>query len=189
MRKPFLATLYVFVVAAALMGCGQGKDTGDKGYIAGDGIVTVLPVAEREPPGRVAGRTLEGEPLSLDVYAGQTVVINVWGSWCAPCRSEARDLVEAAAELKGEGVAFLGINTRDPSPENGIAFAEQYDVSYPSLYDEAGRTLLAFNGTLPPSAIPSTLVIDEQGRVAASIIGETTKSTLTGVVREVLQGS
>ena len=189
MLKMLLGTVSVLAALVALAGCGGGKDTGDKGYIAGNGIVTVLPESDRKPPDPVAGKTLEGKPLSLEDYAGKTLVVNVWGSWCAPCRSEASDLVEAATELKVDGVEFLGINTRDPSPSNGIAFARQYKVPYPSLYDEAGRTLLAFNGTLPPSAIPSTLVIDVEGRVAASIIGETTKATLIGVVRDVLKGS
>jgi len=187
--KALLGTIAVLGALSGLVGCGQGEETGDKGYVAGNGIVTVLPEAEREPPGPVKGRTLEGRPLSLENYAGKTVVINVWGSWCAPCRAEASDLVEAAADLKDDGVAFMGINTRDPAPANGIAFARRYNVTYPSLYDEAGRTLLAFNKTVPPSAIPSTLVIDNRGRVAASIIGETTKATLIGVVREVLEAT
>lgn len=178
-------TLILLVVA----GCGERESTGDQGYIAGNGIVNVLGEAERERPGPVQGETLEGKPLSLDDYARKTVVINVWGSWCAPCRSEAPDLVEAAADLKDEGVEFFGINTRDSAPAMGIAFSRRYKVPYPSLFDESGRTLLAFQGTLSPSAIPSTLVIDAEGRVAASIIGETTKATLTGVVREVLEGS
>jgi thiol-disulfide isomerase/thioredoxin len=181
-------------VAGLLTGCSADADSdaaanAEAGFVAGNGVVTVLPLPERAKPGPVAGETLDGEEISLADYAGKTVVINVWGSWCAPCRAEADDLVEAAKELADDNVAFLGINTRDPDKTSAQAFARQYKVRYPSIYDQAGRTLLAFHGTLSPNAIPSTLVIDEEGRVAASILGETTKSTLIGVVEEVQAAS
>ncbi len=173
-------------MGAVTSGCGGGASTGDKGYVDGEGFVTRLAVKERKEPGEVSGITLEGDDLSLDEYAGKVVVLNVWGSWCTECRQEARDLAAAARELEADGVAFVGVNTKDSSPQQGLAFERRYDVPYPSLFDPSGRTLLAFHGTLIPSAIPSTVVLDENGLVAASIQGEIpSRQTLVDLVRDV----
>jgi len=183
---PLRVLLAVLLVATVASGCDDSAGTGDKGYVDGDGLVTRLVVEDRKTPGAVSGTTLDGDDLSLDEYAGQVVVLNVWGSWCPPCRKEARTLAAAARELEGEGVAFVGVNTKDSSPAQGLAFERRYDVPYPSFFDPAGRTLLAFRGTLNPSAIPSTVVLDEQGRVAASILGEVpSRRTLVDLVRDV----
>lgn len=184
------AVVTATALTAALLtaGCGGDADarqTGSNGFVSGEGIVTVLPPAEREEVGEVSGETLEGEPLTLEEYgAGKTVVVNVWGSWCAPCRAEADDLVAAEKRLRGRDVVFLGIDVRDPSPQAAQAFAREFKVGYPSLYDPSGRLLLAFHGNLPSNSVPTTLVIDDEGRAAASILGETTTSTLIGVVEE-----
>lgn len=177
------ALLTVSVVA----GCGDNLGgTGDKGFVAGSGVVTQLEPSDRSKPDDVAGETLDGDQVSLSQYLGKVVVINVWGSWCPPCRSEADDLIVAAEELQPKGVVFLGINTRDLSRENALAFQRQKDVPYASIFDPGGKNLLAFRGTLTPASIPSTVVIDAQGRVAASILGEITSArTLIGVVEDV----
>ena len=95
-------------------------------------------------------------------------------------------LAQAARTLEPEGVAFLGINTRDSSTDQGLAFQKKYDVPYPSIYDPSGQTLLAFRRTLNPNSIPTTLIIDANGKVAASILGEVpSKTTLVDLVREV----
>ncbi|ROR91826.1 TlpA disulfide reductase family protein [Nocardioides aurantiacus] len=170
----------------ALSACAEAPTTGDKGYVDGRGIITRLPVAERTTPGAVEGQTLEGKQLALDDYKGRVIVLNVWGSWCPPCRKEAPILRDAARELGKQDVAFIGINTRDASQDQGLAFQRRYDVPYPSLFDPSGRTLLAFAGTLNPSAIPSTVVLDEKGRVAASILGEVpSRRTLVDLVEDV----
>jgi thiol-disulfide isomerase/thioredoxin len=180
------------IVAVLLSGTVLGAcsndigSSGDTGFVSGEGVITRLPVADRDRPGEVAGETLEGEAISLDDYDGKTVVLNVWGSWCAPCRSEAPELVAASEELADDGVEFVGINSRDLDKAAAQAFQRRYEVPYPSIYDQQGRTLLAFRGTLSPNAIPSTVVIDDQGRVAASVIGEVTKSTLVGLVEDVM---
>ncbi|HNN49209.1 MAG TPA: TlpA disulfide reductase family protein, partial [Marmoricola sp.] len=148
--------------------------------------ITRLATDQRVAPGPVKGTTLEGESVSLDSFKGQVVVLNVWGSWCPPCRKEAPLLTEAARELAKEDVVFLGINTRDSSTDQGLAFQKKYDVPYPSIYDPSGQNLLSFRRTLNPNSIPSTLIIDAEGRVAASILGEIpSKATLTELVREV----
>lgn len=182
------AVVAVLLTGTVLSACSNDEvgSSGDAGFVAGKGVITRLAVDDRKQPGEVAGESLEGEPLSLDDYEGKTVVVNIWGSWCAPCRSEAPDLVEASEELADDGVEFLGINSRDLDRAAAQAFQRRFEVPYPSIYDQKGQTLLAFRGTLSPNAIPSTVVIDERGRVAASIIGETTKSTLVGLVEDVM---
>ena len=125
------------------------------------------------------------EPLALADYRGQVVVVNVWGSWCAPCRSEAPMLADAARDLAKQDVAFVGIDSRDPSRSAAQAFVRRFDVPYPSIYDQQGSTLLAFRGTLTPNAIPSTVILDREGRVAASVLGEITRTTLYDLVEEV----
>jgi thiol-disulfide isomerase/thioredoxin len=145
-------------------------------------VITSLPVAERKQPGPVSGTTIDGAPLALSDYAGKVVVVNVWGSWCAPCRAEAPMLAHAARDLSGKDVAFLGIDSRDPSESAARAFVRRFDVPYPSIYDQKGSTLLAFRGTLAPNSIPSTVVIDRQGRVAASVLGQISRTTLYDLV-------
>jgi thiol-disulfide isomerase/thioredoxin len=183
-RRPLLAALAAVALVAG--GCGSVGSTGDKGYVDGKGVITLLAAADRKTPGDVSGETLEGKPLSLSSYAGKVVVVNVWGSWCPPCRAEADELAAASKELSSKGVVFVGIDTREASRDNGLSFQRRYAVPYSSIYDPGGRTMLAFRGTLTPNAIPSTVVIDAEGRVAASIVGEvTSRTTLVDLVEDV----
>ncbi len=187
-RRRTSRALAALVLLASVSSCTSDiGSSGEKGFVSGNGLITTLPVAERSKPGDVSGTTIDGEPLSLDDYAGQVVVVNVWGSWCAPCRAEAPMLAEAARDLADQDVAFLGIDSRDPSESAARAFVRRFGIPYPSIYDQQGRTLLAFRGTLTPNAIPSTVVIDRQGRVAASVLGEITRTTLYDLVEEVAQ--
>lgn len=118
---------------------------------------------------------------ALSDLDGKVVVINVWGSWCAPCRAETPDLVRAAEETASQGVAFLGINTRD-NPAAARAFVRSFKVPYPSVEDAEGQLLLNFRGTIPTSVVPTTVVIDRQGKVAARVIGPVSYSTLRGIL-------
>ncbi len=176
------------VVLGALAGCaGSAFSAGDQGFVSGDGRVTVLDEDERtEPRGEVAGQTVDGEPVALADHRGQVVVMPVWGSWCAPCREEAPMLAEAARDLADDAVVFLGIDSRDPNPVQVRRFEERFDIPYDSIYDPDGETLLAFHGTLPPMTIPSFVVIDAEGRVAARALDSISRSTLYGVVEDVL---
>jgi thiol-disulfide isomerase/thioredoxin len=188
---PLLAALTVGAVAAAgaVTGCSSDVgSSGDQGYVAGKGIITSLAVADRRRPGPVSGTTLDGKRVSLADYAGKVVVLNVWGSWCSPCRAEAPMLAAAARDLRSRDVVFLGIDSRDPSRAAARAFLRRFDVPYPSLYDQRGSTLLAFRGTLTPNSVPSTVVIDTRGRVAASVLGEVTRTTLYDLVDDVSGG-
>lgn len=185
LRRLAASTCALLVLGGAA-GCGDDVgSSGDQGFVSGNGVITALPVADRSAPGEVSGRTIDGEPLSLADFEGQVVVVNVWGSWCAPCRAEAPMLAEAARDLADQDVAFLGIDSRDPSESAARAFVRRFDIPYPSIYDQQGSTLLAFRGTLSPNAIPSTVIIDRQGRVAASVLGEVTRTTLYDLVEEV----
>ena len=178
--------LLAALLAGVLSACGGAPATGAKGYVSGEGVINQVPVAHRREPGTVAGVTLDGKHLSLRALRGKVVVVNVWGSWCPPCRAEADNLVSAARQLTPKGVAFVGIDSRDPSTAQARAFVRTYRVPYPSIYDPSGRNLLAFHGTLGPTSIPSTVVIDRRGRVAASILGEVTSTaTLVEIAEQV----
>ena len=180
------------VVAVLLWGfltaCGgPGFSAGQQGFVSGDGTVTVLDESDRRPPdGEVAGRTVDGTPVSLGDHRGKVVVMPVWGSWCAPCRAEAPMLAAAARDLSDDGVVFLGIDSRDPSTANVKRFLQRFRIPYDSIHDPDGATLLAFHGTLPPMTIPSFVFIDRQGRIAARALDQIDRSTLYGVVEDLL---
>ncbi|MBC9732972.1 TlpA family protein disulfide reductase [Nocardioides marmotae] len=175
------------VLALATLGaCTSVEGTGDKGYVTGDGEVRVLDPAQREEPVDLTGTDLAGQDVDLADLRGKPVVLPVWGSWCVPCRAEAPDVVAAAEELEGTA-SFVGINIRDT--EGGAqAFQREFGVPYPSIVDD-GLALLAFTGTLTPYTVPAFVVLDEQGRVGASILGELPSTqTLVDLVDEVTGG-
>jgi thiol-disulfide isomerase/thioredoxin len=157
--------------------------------VSGQGIITSVAEADRKVPGPVAGTTLDGEKVALSDYRGKVVVVNVWGSWCGECAGEAPMLTQAAQDLKSKDVEFLGIDSRDSSKQNAQAFVRRFDTPYPSIYDQGGRTLLAFRGTLTPNSVPSTIIIDPQGRVAGSVLGSITRTTLDDLVDDALGAS
>lgn len=186
-----LALAAAFTAGTTLSACSddaEGSPSAEPqiGYVRGNGTITTIAKGERSPAPELSGTTLSGEDRSLSDFAGRAVVINVWGSWCPPCRKEAPELAAAARELADKEVEFLGISTRDNDKSTALAFERRFEVPYASIYDPAGELLLGFRETLPPNAIPSTLVIDRDGMVAARVIGETTKSTIVGLVEDVL---
>jgi thiol-disulfide isomerase/thioredoxin len=188
-RWPTLLLLTALAVGG-LAGCSSDVGgSGDQGYVSGNGVITTLDAAHRKAPGPVSGTTLEGKRISLSDYAGKVVVVNVWGSWCAPCRAEAPMLADASRDLASRKIVFLGIDSRDPSTAAARAFVRRFEVPYPSIYDQRGRTLLSFRGTLTPNSVPSTVVVDRQGRVAASVLGEITRTTLYNLVEDVSTGA
>ena len=185
------AVLLAVALPSALVLAGCSNDvgsSGNQGYVAGKGIITSVKAAHRKQPGAVAGRTLDGRQVSLSDFRGKVVVVNVWGSWCGPCRAEAPMLARASRDLAEKGVVFLGIDSRDPSKDAAKAFVRRFDVPYPSLYDQQGSTLLAFRGTLTPNSVPSTVVVDPQGRVSGSVLGSLTRTTLDDLVDDASSG-
>jgi thiol-disulfide isomerase/thioredoxin len=186
-RPPVLVASALAALALA-GGCSASPST-EGGYVSGDGSVSMVAAADRRAPsGEVAGETIDGREVSLADLRGQVVVMPVWGSWCGPCRKEAPMLASVAERLRPEGVAFLGLNVRDLDQAQARAFVRNAGIGYPSLYDPSGETMLAFHDTLPPQAIPSFLFLDEDGRIAARVLGEISRSTLLGVVDEVREG-
>ncbi|MGQ0843687.1 MAG: TlpA disulfide reductase family protein [Sporichthyaceae bacterium] len=173
--------------AVVLGGCGAGGPGADSGtsFVVGDGAVTRTAAAGRGAPISLAGPKLGGGTIDLAEYRGKVVLLNVWGSWCAPCRKEAPALEAAWQELRDKSVQFVGINTRDDATGAAEAFERRFGITYPSLRDPDGSLQLAFRD-LPPKAIPSTLILDRQGRVAARVLGDTTRATFVGLVSDVL---
>jgi len=168
--------------ASSSAGAGQPAD---QQFVSGPGTVTRLPPAERSAAPKLVGTLLVGRRFDLADHRGRVIVLNVWGSWCPPCRAEAPSLQRVWSETRAAGVQFVGIDTRDTTAA-ALAFERRFKITYPSLVDDDGRLLLAFRKTLPPNAIPSTILLDREGRVAARIVGATTYEKLRGLVDELL---
>jgi thiol-disulfide isomerase/thioredoxin len=184
MRRTALLVAGLLLVA----GCSSGQQAaenrqGQSGFVSGTGNVSMFDPADRKPAPELTGTTLDGKTWTLSDHKDKVVVLNVWGSWCPPCRKEAPDLVAAAKEL-GPSVQFIGLNTRDLDPAPAKKFVQEFGVPYPSIYDKDGKALLRFKGQISPKAIPTTLVIDQDGKVAGRVIGEVTKQTLLGMVAD-----
>ncbi len=187
------AALALVAVGVVLAGCAQDSSAGarvpgdvaEQGYVSGDGSTTIVAEADRAAAPDLSGPTLSGGTFALSDHVGEVVVLNVWASWCAPCRAEAEDLQSVASELSDRGVQFVGLNTRD-SQAAAEAFVARFGITYPNVVDTDGSRQLLFHDSLPPAAIPSTLVIDARGRVAGRAIGEVDRSRLLGLVEPVL---
>ncbi len=180
------------VLLLGLAGCAQEVGAGERvngdaaaqGYVSGDGSTTIVAEADRVAAPALTGPTLEGGTFDLAEHRGKVVVLNVWASWCAPCRAEADELAAVAEEKADDGEVFVGLNTRD-SAAPAAAFVERFGIPYPNVVDSDGTKQLLFSDTLPPQAIPSTLVIDREGRVAARAIGEVDRSRLLGLIEPI----
>lgn len=155
------------------------------GYVSGDGSITVVDPDAREPLSDITGQTLDGEQLSTADFDGQVLVLNVWASWCAPCRAEAPALQAVSEQLADDDVQFIGLNIRDQLT-SAQQFEGEHGITYPSLFDPDSSTLLQMPPALYPASIPTTYVVDAQGRVAVRILDTTTASTLTDLVEDVL---
>lgn len=166
----------------------QAKSGSRKGYISGDGSVEKVAIEQRQRPVSLSGTTVDGKRLSLADYRSSVVVVNVWGSWCGPCEAEAPELKKAWSSLSGPGkpVQFLGIDFRE-DPERGLSAMKRHGLGYPSLSDESGVLILSLQGKAP--TVPTTLVLDRTGRIAARVSGPVTASTLTGLVEDTLAES
>lgn len=194
-RRSRRAVLYAaagVAVSVAVAGCAGESVTRpgidpSGGPLADGSSLTLVPLADRRPAPIAEGPRLGGGTISTADYPGKVVVLNVWGSWCAPCRKEAPDL-EAAWQQTRRKAQFIGINTRDPTQAPALAFVRAFEITYPHLYDPDAAVLTRFSGDLPLSAIPSTLIIDRDGLVAVRIIGTITERTLIDVIDDVAAG-
>jgi thiol-disulfide isomerase/thioredoxin len=183
-----LAALALSVPLLAACSSSSAGTSGGSNFVSGDGTITLVAPGKRAQPVDLRGTTLEGAPFDLTALRGTVVVLNVWGSWCAPCRKEAPDLQAASVALKAKNVHFVGINTADKDPAQALAFQQSFGVTYPSITDDGGQALLSLRGAVPPNGIPTTLVVDAQGRIAARISSATTTATLVDLVDDVIAG-
>jgi thiol-disulfide isomerase/thioredoxin len=173
-------------LALALAACSSSSSSsgsGNTNFVNGSGAITTVKAADRKPAPELSGQTVSGGTASLAQYKGKVVVINIWGSWCAPCRAEAPNLAAVARADASKGVQFLGINTRDLTKANAQQFDEHYKMPYPSLYDPYGKLILRFpKGSLNPQSLPATIVVDRQGRVAGRALTALTEDQLRKLV-------
>jgi thiol-disulfide isomerase/thioredoxin len=178
------------VLLLALTGCSTGDDAVAQGgtfeFVAPGGQTDIFydPPADRGTPGPITGPDLmdPDKTLSLDDFAGDVVVINVWGQWCAPCRTEITELQQVYDATKRSGVAFLGIDVRDNNRDAPADFIKDRNITFPSIYDPSMRTMIAFGGKYPTTVIPSTIVLDREHRVAAVFLRELLAEDLQPVV-------
>jgi len=179
---PVIVVLAVVAIGAwALVRSTSDSQTG--GF--GNGIIEQLPPGERTELPRITARLLDGEEFDSRDVAGKVVVYNVWGSWCGPCRKEAPALRRVWEETRRQGVRFVGIDVKD-NDTSAIAFEREFGITYPSIRTgDSASALLAFGSALA-SAVPSTVVVDRQGRAAARVVGPTTYATLNALVGDVL---
>ena len=194
LRHTAVRIALALVATLILASCGragteeQTQNAGQVGYPTVPRNLTRIPPDERQELPIVSGPTLDSnQTISTRDYRGKVVVINVWGSWCPPCRNEAPDLQAASVETKNVA-QFVGITSKDYDPAPAEAFVRNFKITYPSIYDPTGKVLLAFAGELPPSAIPSTMIIDREGRLAVRVLSEVSKITLVDMINDVANG-
>jgi peroxiredoxin len=194
-QRAVAIALVIFIIgsiALSLVGCtsdplaDQFRSGDSKNYIAGDGTVTEFDSVQRPTFLPFTGETESGQMLDSNALEGQVVVMNWWYSACAPCRAEAPDLQALYEEFQDQGVQFVGVNVRDTA-ETALAFDRKFDISFPSIIDaQSGAVSLAFQGVVSPQAVPTTLVIDKQGKVASRILGRIDPSILKTLIETVV---
>ncbi len=181
------------VVAAVAMGaaaCSGGATAQDtavgtgSSFVAGSYSTTVFKPGARPAAPQVTGTMLSGARFDLAADRGAVVVLNFWGSWCTPCREEAPSLGQLARHFSGTDIRFVGIDIRDDAA-GAAAFMRTFRISYPSVNDPNDAIALDFNGTVPPAGIPTTLVIDRSGRIAARIVGPASYDGLRTLIAQV----
>ena len=183
MRRALLALAAVALVS----GCATGSDQvdvnngGEFRFVAATPSGEVIPAGERAVAPGFAGTLLDGGDFASDELSGDVAVLNFWGSWCAPCRVETPEFQEVYADVRDDGVQFLGLNVKEPSEQFAQAFVDRFGIEFPSLYDPRGEVALAFRD-YPANAIPSTIVLDAQGRVAAVYTGAVAQEDLRAVL-------
>lgn len=191
-RRRLLAGLTGVAAVPLLAACSaddplaqQAGNADGKNYIAGDGSVLEIAPGERGEPVQFASTLFSGEEITAQQMQGEPAVLNFWYAACAPCRVEAPDLQSLHEEFEPDGVQFLGVNVRD-TVATAEAFERNFGITYPSVEDLNGQVLLAMTDYVPPQAVPTTIVLDRQGRVSARILGIAERSTLRSLITTVL---
>lgn len=166
-------------------GGGGGDDGSNTGYVAGDGVTKEIDPDDRTDPVEFSGKTYDDKEFSSADARGHILVANVWYASCAPCRKEAPELKKIAEDYADKDVEFVGINVRDQAGP-AQAFEKNYELPYPSLPDLDAKIMYDLRGQVSPNAVPSTLVLDDEGRVAARISGAADPSILRSMLDRVL---
>jgi len=185
--------LVVAAVAAALVvtlgACSNSSatDATAGGYVSGDGSITFVPPSERVAAPVLEGTDLDGAPLTSGQFSDQVLVVNIWGSWCPPCRKETPDLISLAEEFSSQGVQFLGVAIRENATASR-AFAENFGMNYPSFSDSGGVMLIGFSESLPTVAVPTTYILDARGRVAVRYMDQVDPDMLRDLITDVKEG-
>ena len=179
-RKLALVLFSLFVSACATPNASI-QNSGDAGFISGDGTATFLQVEQRNSAPELTALDFEGKAIDLKEFKNKVIVLNVWGSWCGPCRKEASELQALYLKNKESGVEFIGINIRD-SKVSAEKFITNFGITYPNIFDRDGVKLLGFKDTLPANAIPSTVLIDKNGKVAARQLGPIDRALVQGFI-------
>lgn len=185
-RRSVLTSVSTALGVGLLAACSE--DTSGRyntGFVAGEGVTTEIPPDQRSEAIDFTAQAYSGEEITLSAWRGAPVVLNVWYASCAPCRKEAPDLKALAEEYAPQGVRFVGINVRDTTAA-AQAFEKKFEIPYPSIPDLNAEVMYELRGQVTPNAVPSTLVFDEQGRVAARISGLAEKSILSAMIDRVL---
>lgn len=176
------------VLAACAGGTSSSASEANAGYVSGDGVVVEIPPEGRAAPLEIRGTTYGGEEFDSVALRGAPLVVNVWYAACPPCRVEAPALKAVHAEYGPRGVAFVGVNTRDKAGP-AAAFEQTFGITYPSVPDPEALVMASMDGAVSPNAVPTTLILDADGRVAARITGAADQSTLESLVETVLAES
>lgn len=156
----------------------QYREGSGKNYIAGDGTISEFDASQRGEVIEFSGETVDGDVFDSADTLGDVTVVNFWYAGCAPCRVEAPILEEVSQSFEGEGVTFVGVNVRDQAG-TAASFEETYGVTYPSILDVVdGSVQLAFAGPVPAAAVPTTIVLDQEGRVAARVLGQLSEASI-----------
>lgn len=179
-----IAAAIVIAVVLWLTACSVPDAATSPGYVSGDGAVTEWAAGERPGPLDLTGATFEGDEIALADYEGEVVIITTWYANCPPCRAEAPDLIELDAL---DGVNVLGVNVRDDAA-TAQAFERNFGTTYPSLDGTDGTAVAAMQGLVAVRAVPTALIIDPEGKVAARAVGRIEPSTLLALVRTAGEG-
>ncbi len=143
-------------------------------------------LAVGEPLPRTELPALEGSGAgSIDDYAGKWVLVNVWASWCDPCREEAPDLQRFYEQHRDDGFEVLGIDTQDASDE-ALAFAEEFGLTYPQLHDGSGDFA---EGELHTTGVPENFLVDPDGDIAYVQRGPVNAEILDSQIAPLIEGS
>lgn len=186
-RRARLAVLLAIIVAVVLWltACAPPDANTSPGYVSGDGAVTEWKAGSRPGPLTLKGVDLKGDAIDLADYRGQVVIVTTWYAGCPPCRAEAPDLVKLDAL---DGVSVVGVNTRD-DVDTAEAFQRTFGVTYPSLNGSDGTAVAQLQGLVAVRAVPTALIIDPEGYVAARAVGHIEPSTLRSLVDTAGNGS